>query len=128
MKQRAPLTQGEKRLISQKKAAGESLVEISRALQCSYETVRKWWRMSAISASRGTRGRPNADLPGSAMPPWEGILTEEQRLQVLSFVTTQLVKDRKFTDKESESSDHSPAWYDQTCWSRLKRVLRRVLS
>jgi mono/diheme cytochrome c family protein len=42
-------------------------------------------------------------LPGSAMPPWEGILTEEQRLQVLSFVTTQLVKDRKFTDTKSES-------------------------
>lgn len=42
-------------------------------------------------------------LPGSAMPPWEGILTEEQRLQVLSFVTTQLVKDRSFTDKQSES-------------------------
>jgi mono/diheme cytochrome c family protein len=37
-------------------------------------------------------------LPGSAMPPWEGILTEEQRIQVLAFVTTQLVKDRKFTD------------------------------
>jgi mono/diheme cytochrome c family protein len=42
-------------------------------------------------------------LPGSAMPSWEGILTEEQRLQVLSFVTTELVKDRKFTDKQSES-------------------------
>ncbi|MBP0121026.1 MAG: c-type cytochrome [Nitrospira sp.] len=42
-------------------------------------------------------------LPGSAMPSWEGILTEEQRLQVLSFVTTQLVKDRKFTDKQSEA-------------------------
>ncbi|MBI5315627.1 MAG: c-type cytochrome [Nitrospirae bacterium] len=42
-------------------------------------------------------------LPGSAMPSWEGILTEEQRLQVLSFVTTQLVKDRNFTDTKSES-------------------------
>ncbi len=42
-------------------------------------------------------------LPGSAMPSWEGILTEEQRLQVLSFITTQLVKDRKFTDQKSES-------------------------
>ncbi|HXF93830.1 MAG TPA: c-type cytochrome [Nitrospiraceae bacterium] len=42
-------------------------------------------------------------LTGSAMPPWEGILTEEQRLQVLSFVTTQLVKDRKFTDKDTET-------------------------
>ena len=38
-------------------------------------------------------------LPGSAMPPWDGILTEQQRLQVLSFVTTQLIKDRKFDDK-----------------------------
>lgn len=42
-------------------------------------------------------------LPGSAMPPWDGILTEEQRIQVLSFVTTQLVKDRKFDDKASET-------------------------
>jgi len=42
-------------------------------------------------------------LPGSAMPPWEGILTDEQRLQVLSFVTTQLVKDRKFDDKATET-------------------------
>ncbi len=42
-------------------------------------------------------------LPGSAMPSWEGILTDEQRLQVLAFVTTQLVKDRKFTDKETET-------------------------
>lgn len=39
-------------------------------------------------------------LPGSAMPSWDGILTEQQRLQVLAFVTTQLVKDRKFDDKD----------------------------
>lgn len=38
-------------------------------------------------------------LPGSAMPSWDGILTEHQRLEVLSFVTTQLIKDRKFDDK-----------------------------
>ena len=42
-------------------------------------------------------------LPGSAMPSWEGILSEEQRLQVLSFVTSQLVKDRKFDDKATET-------------------------
>jgi mono/diheme cytochrome c family protein len=42
-------------------------------------------------------------LPGSAMPAWDGILSEEQRLQVLSFVTTQLVKDRKFDDKVTET-------------------------
>jgi DMSO reductase family type II enzyme heme b subunit len=38
-------------------------------------------------------------LPGSAMPPWDGILTEQQRQAVLAFVTEQLVKDRKFDDK-----------------------------
>src|SRR6266545_2446932 len=38
-------------------------------------------------------------LPGSAMPSWDGILTEQQRIEVLSFVTMQLVKDRKFDDK-----------------------------
>jgi DMSO reductase family type II enzyme heme b subunit len=38
------------------------------------------------------------------MPPWEGILSEEQRVQVLSFVTTQLVKDRKFTDKQESQT------------------------
>ena len=42
-------------------------------------------------------------LPGSAMPSWEGILSEEQRLQVLSFVTTQLIKDRRYDDKETET-------------------------
>ncbi len=42
-------------------------------------------------------------LPGSAMPSWEGILSEEQRRQVIAFVTTQLVKDRQFDDKEFET-------------------------
>jgi mono/diheme cytochrome c family protein len=37
------------------------------------------------------------------MPSWDGILTEEQRLQVLSFVTSQLVKERKFDDKATET-------------------------
>lgn len=42
-------------------------------------------------------------LPGSAMPSWEGILAEEQRRQVIAFVTTQLVKERQFDNKEEES-------------------------
>ncbi len=42
-------------------------------------------------------------LPGSAMPSWEGILTEEQRERVVAFVTTQLIKDREFDDEEFES-------------------------
>ena len=42
-------------------------------------------------------------LPGSAMPSWEGILTEEQKRQVIAFVTTELVKDRDFQDEEFET-------------------------
>ncbi len=42
-------------------------------------------------------------LPGSAMPSWEGILTEDQRRDVLAFVTTELVKDRVWQDEEFES-------------------------
>ncbi len=41
-------------------------------------------------------------LPGSAMPPWEGILTDQQRRDVLAFVTTQLVEDRSWQDEEFE--------------------------
>ena len=41
-------------------------------------------------------------LPGSAMPPWDGILTDQQRRDVLAFVTTQLVQDRSWQDEEFE--------------------------
>jgi transposase InsO family protein len=58
MKQRAPLTQGEKRLISQKKAAGENLVQISLELNCSFETARKWWRYERDQRQPRARGRP----------------------------------------------------------------------
>ncbi|MEX2490330.1 MAG: c-type cytochrome [Nitrospirales bacterium] len=41
-------------------------------------------------------------LPGSAMPSWEGILSEDQRRDVLAFVTTELVKFRSWQDEEFE--------------------------
>jgi len=41
-------------------------------------------------------------LPGSAMPSWEGILTEQQRKDVLAFVTSELVEFRSWQDKEFE--------------------------
>jgi mono/diheme cytochrome c family protein len=41
-------------------------------------------------------------LPGSAMPAWDGILTEEQRRAVVAFVKTKLIKDRDFQDTEFE--------------------------
>ncbi len=42
-------------------------------------------------------------LPGSAMPSWEGILTTTQIRQVVEFVRTELIKDRDFTDQETET-------------------------
>lgn len=58
MTQRAPLSQAEKQLISQKKATGESLVQISVELHCSFETVRKWWRYERDQSQPRGRGRP----------------------------------------------------------------------
>jgi len=58
MAQRAPITQAEKQMICQKKATGESLVEISRAMHCSFQTVRKWWRIARDQRQVRARGRP----------------------------------------------------------------------
>jgi DMSO reductase family type II enzyme heme b subunit len=41
-------------------------------------------------------------LPGSAMPAWDGILTEEERKDVVAFVKTKMVKDRDFQDPDEE--------------------------
>ena len=41
-------------------------------------------------------------LPGSAMPSWEGILSEQQRKDVLAFVSMELVVDRSWQDEEFE--------------------------
>lgn len=58
MNQRAPLTQAEKQWISQKKAAGESLEQISMELHCSVATARKWWRYERDHHQTRARGRP----------------------------------------------------------------------
>ena len=41
-------------------------------------------------------------LSGSAMPPWDGVLSEQQRHAVVAFVKKELVKDRDFQDTEFE--------------------------
>lgn len=58
MAQRAPLTQAEKQLIVEKKTAGMNLRQISEMLQCSIETVRKWWRIERDHCPARARGRP----------------------------------------------------------------------
>ncbi len=58
MAQRAPITQAEKQVIRERKAAGESLRQISGELGCSIETVRKWWRYARSGQRVPVRGRP----------------------------------------------------------------------
>ncbi|MFQ5598754.1 MAG: c-type cytochrome [Nitrospiria bacterium] len=41
-------------------------------------------------------------LPGSVMPPWGGILSEEERRNVVAFIKKELVKDREFDDPDEE--------------------------
>jgi transposase InsO family protein len=58
MAQRTPLTQAEKKIIGEKKTGGMSLLQISTELQCSPETVRKWWRCGRDQRIVQPRGRP----------------------------------------------------------------------
>jgi len=55
---REPLTEAEKRLIYEQKMAGKSLTEIAKAMNCSYETARKWWRIQRDNKTVKPRGRP----------------------------------------------------------------------
>jgi mono/diheme cytochrome c family protein len=41
-------------------------------------------------------------LPGSAMPSWEGILSDQERRQVIQFVKYRLVEDVDYTDPDEE--------------------------
>jgi transposase-like protein len=67
MAKRAPLSEAEKELISEKKNAGMSLRQISQELFCSYETVRKWWRNMRDQRTIRKRGRPKQGA-GSSYP------------------------------------------------------------
>jgi hypothetical protein len=58
MIQRAPLTQAEKQVIEERKATGKSLRQIGEELECSTETVRKWWRCQHNGRIVRLRGRP----------------------------------------------------------------------
>lgn len=55
---RAPLTQAEKAYIEQRQRAGATLAQIAQELQCSRETVRKWWRVQRQGGTPRPRGRP----------------------------------------------------------------------
>ncbi len=58
MASRTPITQAEKQMIHERKAAGASLRHISIELKCSLQTVRKWWRIMRDQRSVRVRGRP----------------------------------------------------------------------
>jgi len=58
MAQHVPLTLAEKQIIREKKNGGVSLRQISIELRCSFQTVRKWWRILRDQRPVRQRGRP----------------------------------------------------------------------
>ena len=52
-----PLTEAEKDYIWQQKQHGRSLADISKELNCAYETARKWWRHRRDGTQPRARGR-----------------------------------------------------------------------
>lgn len=58
MQSRAPLTAAEQERIVQHKGEGASLGEIAQELDCSVETIRKWWRKKRKGETVRQRGRP----------------------------------------------------------------------
>ena len=58
MAQRAALTETEKNYLRERKLNGVSLGQIAQELQCSRETIRKWWRLLKRGITPAARGRP----------------------------------------------------------------------
>ncbi len=58
MTTRKPLTAVEKQYIYQRKQVGATLGQIAQELNCSQETVRKWWRHLRDQTQPRRRGRP----------------------------------------------------------------------
>jgi transposase-like protein len=65
MSKRAGLTQAEQLQIMRRKQAGASLADLAQALDCSRETVRKWWRRQRDGQAAGPRGRPRQGILSS---------------------------------------------------------------
>src|SRR5262245_4363069 len=57
-----PLTQAEKDWIIRRKGEGLTLPQIAHDLDCSFFTVRKWWRAQHKPQPRRPRGRPPAGI------------------------------------------------------------------
>lgn len=68
MATRAPLTEAEKEYISRRKRGGASLEQIAHELECSWETVRKWWRYARDGIRPRPRGRPSTGVLSTYSP------------------------------------------------------------
>lgn len=58
MAQRAALTEAEKDYLRERKRNGVSMGQIAQELQCSRETIRKWWRLLKRGIVPAAHGRP----------------------------------------------------------------------
>lgn len=62
MSKRPGLTQAEQMQIVRRKQAGASLADLAQALDCTRETVRKWWRRQRDGQASRPRGRPRQGI------------------------------------------------------------------
>ena len=69
MTTRMPLSEGEKQYIGLRHKQGVSLKQIAVELNCSYETVGKWWRYVRQEQRPARRGRPSHGVL-STYPQW----------------------------------------------------------
>lgn len=65
MSRRTPLTEAEKDYIWHQKQGGRTLGDISKEMDCAYETARKWWRHRRDGTQVERRGRPAGGILSS---------------------------------------------------------------
>ena len=130
MIQRVPLTQAEKQYISQQKANGVSLVQLSVELHCSFETVRKWWRCERDQRKLRVRGRPKRG-PLSTYP----VIVQEKAVELKKahphwgpeMVKLEMKKVLSLKTEELPSAARLSVLFKQRCADAVQPRQRRLL-
>jgi hypothetical protein len=130
MTQRAPLTQAEKQLISQKKAEGKSLLQISVELHCSFETIRKWWRCQRDQTKPRARGRPKRGPLSTYPAPVSEKAVELKKAHPHwgpEMVKVELEKVLSLKREELPSAARLSVLFKQRCADAVRPRQRRIL-
>lgn len=130
MSQRTPLTQAEKQWISQRKATGESLMQISVELHCSPMTVRKWWRCERDQRQVRARGRPKRGVLSTFPAPVREKAVELKKAHPHwgpEMVKLELKKVLSLQTEELPSAARLSVLFKQSCPEAVQPRQRRLL-